>query len=161
MKLFVQHSITIIKQLLFFLVNITALKIAVNISKSRAPISKYMLARSTVRLFLHWTDTCHRNTPALLHKHTDFKQWNKIHSHFLSIMSKFQNRVLSQNSTFEKQLKIVIKLTKAFIKNNKNLLITKADKGNTTVIIEKSYYLAKITKLFNDEKYCEKIKRIR
>ena len=76
-------------------------------------------------------------------------------------MSKFQNRVLSQNSTFEKQLKIVIKLTKAFIKNNKNLLITKADKGNTTVIIEKSYYLAKITKLFNDEKYCEKIKRIR
>ena len=38
----------------FICVNITALKIAVNITKSRAPILKYMLARSTLRLFLYW-----------------------------------------------------------------------------------------------------------
>ena len=94
-----------------------------------------------------------------LNTHSDFKQSNKIRSHFLSIISKFQNRVLSNNSTFEKQLKIDIKLTKTFIKNSKDLLITKADKGNATVIIKKSAYYEKMTMLFNDEKYYEKIKK--
>ena len=78
-----------------------------------------------------------KNLELYLNKHTDFKQSNKIRSHFLSIISKFQNRVLSNNSTFEKQLKIDIKLTKTFMKNNKDLFITKADKGNATVIIKK------------------------
>ena len=100
-----------------------------------------------------------KNLELYLNKHTDFKQSNKIRSHFLSIISKFQNRVLSNNSTFEKQLKIDIKLTKTFIKNNKDLLITKADKGNATVIITKSADFEKKTTLFNDEKYYEKIKK--
>ena len=42
------------------------IKIAVNISISRTPISKYIIARSTLRLFLHWTDTCLWSVPALL-----------------------------------------------------------------------------------------------
>ena len=88
-----------------------------------------------------------KNLEVYLNKHTDLKQCNKIRSHFLSIISKFQNRVLSNNSTFEKQLKIDIELTKTFIKNNKDLLITKADKGSATVIIKKSAYLEKMTTL--------------
>ena len=46
-----------------------------------------------------------------------------------------------------------------FIKNNKDLLITKAHKGNATVMIKKSAYLEKMTTLFNDEKYYEKVKK--
>ena len=98
-----------------------------------------------------------KNLELYLNKHTDFKQSNKIRSHFLSIISKFHNRVLSNNSTVEKQLKIDIKLTKTFIKNNKDLLITKADKGNATVIMKKSAYLERMTTLFNDENYYEKV----
>ena len=100
-----------------------------------------------------------KNLELYLNKHTDFKQSNKIRSHFFSIICKFHNRVLSNNSTFEKQLKIDIKLTKTFIKNNEDLLITKADKGNATVIMKKSGYLEKMTALFNDGKYYEKVKK--
>ena len=47
-----------------------------------------------------------KNLELYLNKHTDLKQCNKIRCDFLSIISKFQNRVLSNNSTFQKQLKI-------------------------------------------------------
>ena len=45
------------------------------------------------------------------------------------------------------------------MENVKDLLISKADKGNATVIINKSAYLEKISTLINNEKYYEKIKR--
>jgi len=42
------------------------------------------------------------------------------------------------------------KITNQFINNNSNLLITKADKDNITVILDKNYYFNKIRLMFQD-----------
>ena len=49
---------------------------------------------------------------------------------------------------FDKKFKIDLEKTKEFIKRNPQLLITRADKGNTAVIIKKSDY----RKAFSREK---------
>lgn len=50
-----------------------------------------------------------------------------------------------------------IKETKLFIKNNDDLLITRSDKGNVTVIIERESYNEKINHLLNDNNIYETI----
>ena len=57
----------------------------------------------------------------------------------------------------DKKFKIDLERIKKFIKQNPDILITRADKGNVTVIIKKSIYLEKTESLFCDEKYYEKI----
>ena len=58
----------------------------------------------------------------------------------------------------EKKQKIDLHNTKQFIKNHKILRITKADKGNATVVIEKTVYLDKMNTLLQDERYYNKLK---
>jgi len=48
-------------------------------------------------------------------------------------------------------LSSLIKTTKQFIKNHPNLLFTRADKGNTTVALDKNDYIAKIEKMLQDQ----------
>ena len=43
-----------------------------------------------------------------------------------------------------------IKSTHIFLNNNRNILITKADKGNTTVALEKTKYLNEIKTMLSD-----------
>jgi len=42
-------------------------------------------------------------------------------------------------------------MTKKFCKNNKNIIYTKADKGNVTVAMDKDFYINKIEELLNDQ----------
>lgn len=64
------------------------------------------------------------------------------------------------------------KKTKKFLKENDNLVITKADKGNRTIVMEKEEYNSKIMDLLNDdntytrlrkdptETLCDKVKKL-
>ncbi|KYN43063.1 hypothetical protein ALC56_02502, partial [Trachymyrmex septentrionalis] len=58
-------------------------------------------------------------------------------------------------SYFNKQVNnILIKLKnkmRQFLKNNQNLIITKADKGNMSVALNKDMYIKKMNKMLNDE----------
>ena len=58
---------------------------------------------------------------------------------------------------FDKKFKIDLTKTKEFVKRNPDILITRADKVNATVIIKKSLYIEKLESLFCDNKYYEKI----
>ena len=63
-------------------------------------------------------------------------------------MQQFHKKKLSITTHIEKKQKINLHNTKQFIKNHKMLLITKADKGNATVVIEKTVYLNKMNTSF-------------
>ena len=52
-----------------------------------------------------------------------------------------------------RQMSLNLRKTVQFIKDNPNLLITKADKGNVTVIVEKNDYYTKVEICLNDENY--------
>ena len=65
---------------------------------------------------------------------------------------------MSTKSYFDNRFKIDLEKTKQFIKTNSDILITRADKGNCTVIINKASYFEKLENLFNDTKYYDKIK---
>lgn len=41
--------------------------------------------------------------------------------------------------------------TKSFLLNNPNLLVTRADKGNSTVVLDRDVYLKKMNELLSDE----------
>lgn len=43
-----------------------------------------------------------------------------------------------------------LKATRQFLKNNEDLLLLKSDKGNTTVLVEKKFYISEVMKLLND-----------
>ncbi|KAJ8678260.1 hypothetical protein QAD02_014047 [Eretmocerus hayati] len=51
------------------------------------------------------------------------------------------------------------KHTRQFMRNNPNILITKSDKGNKTVLIYKSDYIQKVEENLQNDKYYEKINR--
>jgi len=52
----------------------------------------------------------------------------------------------------------LIKITNKFIKNNPNIIFTRADKGNITVAL-KTEYLNKIEEILNDTETYEKINK--
>ena len=88
----------------------------------------------------------------------DEEQIPKLKGTYLNFINKFYNRELSHITHFDKKFKIDLKKTKEFIKRNPQLLITRADKGNTIVIIRKLNYIEKTEKLFSDKKYYKQIK---
>jgi len=45
-----------------------------------------------------------------------------------------------------------MKITNKFVKNNPNIIFTRADKGNITVALDKTEYLNKIDNMLNDTK---------
>jgi len=58
---------------------------------------------------------------------------------FISILNGLARSSYFLNE-FEKQIIANRKVTNQYIKNNPNLLITRADKGNITVALDKDYY---------------------
>jgi len=52
------------------------------------------------------------------------------------------------------------KATEEFCKNNKNIIFTRADKGNITVAMEKTYYINKIEELLKDSNTYTVVKKI-
>ena len=94
-----------------------------------------------------------------LNNNIEDEQTDKLRGKFLNHLKEFYNKELSQQTYFDKKFKIDLKKTKEFIKRNPQLLITRADKGNTTVIIKKSDYLTKTENLFQDKKYYKEIKK--
>ena len=78
-----------------------------------------------------------KNFEMFLNKNIDDDSSKKLRGTFLTHIKRFYNKELSQDSYFDKKFKIDLKKTKDFIKHNPQLLITRADKGNTTVIIKK------------------------
>ena len=88
------------------------------------------------------------------------KKISKVRGTFLNKIKKYHNKELSTITHNDKKFKIDLQKTKIFIKNNPDILITRADKGNATVIIKQSSYLEKTESLFKDEKYYKEIKKI-
>ena len=88
-----------------------------------------------------------------LNNNTHNDTTNKLRGTFLTRIKRFYNNELSQDSHFDKKFKIDLSKTNEFIKRNPQLLISRADKGNTTVIIKKSDYITKTENLFHDTKY--------
>ena len=52
-----------------------------------------------------------------------------------------------------------IKSTHHFLKNNPNILITKADKGNTTVALDKTKYVNEIKTMLSDSRTYTPLKK--
>jgi len=60
-----------------------------------------------------------------------------------------KNKIVSPQST--EKITYLLNMTKKFCKNNKNIIYTKADKGNVTVAMDKHFYINKIEELLNDQ----------
>ena len=75
--------------------------------------------------------------------------------------AKIKKKSIIYNYTYrkkKKQTKTDLHNSKQFNKKHKTLHITKADKGNTTVVIEKTVYLDEMNSLLRNEHYCKKLK---
>ena len=83
----------------------------------------------------------------------------KVRESLLNTIKKYHNKELSTRLHNDKKFKIDLEKTRYFIKNNPSILITRADKGNATVVITKSSYLEKTENLFKDQKYYNEIKK--
>ena len=81
---------------------------------------------------------------------------DELRHRILSISSKYLKKS-THNSDLDKSIEKGIKLKREFLKNNKELLVTKADKGNITVILNKQNYLDKMQNLLDDSSTYEKI----
>jgi len=60
-----------------------------------------------------------------------------------------ENKIVAPQST--EKIAYLLNMTKKFCKNNKNIIFTKADKGNVTVAMDKDFYINKMEELLNDQ----------
>lgn len=51
------------------------------------------------------------------------------------------------SSNFDRKIVKLLKITKLFLADHPNLIVTRADKGNTTVALDRDDYLAKMSDL--------------
>ena len=79
-----------------------------------------------------------KNFETFANNYIDDKKISKVRGTFLNKIKKYHNKDLSTITHNDKKFKIDLKKTKIFIKNNPDILITRADKGNATVIIKQS-----------------------
>ena len=93
-------------------------------------------------------------------KTVDSKYSKNIRNKIINIVNK-HNRTKFSLDFFDKKLKIDLIITKEFLSKENNLLVTRADKGNSTVVIEKQKYVEKMINLFSDSKYYNSIKKNR
>ena len=98
-----------------------------------------------------------KNFEMFLNNHIDDNKMSKIRGTFLNTLQKIHNKKIVVTSHIDKKFKIDLEKTKTFIEKNPGILITRADKGNATVIIQKSAYLEKTENLFKDKKYYKEI----
>jgi len=67
--------------------------------------------------------------------------------------------IISYKESTDIQITDLIKTINKFIKNNPNIIFTRADKGNIIVALEKTEYLNKIEEMLNDTETYEKINK--
>jgi len=79
---------------------------------------------------------------------------NEVRNRSMPIIHNLMSKSLYKEST-DIQIIDLIKITNKFIKNNLNIIFTKADKENITVALEKTEYLNKIEEMLNDTETCE------
>jgi len=75
---------------------------------------------------------------------------SNIKNHSLQIIKKLFNKCAQTNKIYDK-LSGMLKSTKHFIKNHPNLILTRADKGNVTVALDKNEYIKKIESMLQDQ----------
>ena len=100
-----------------------------------------------------------KNFEMFLNNHIDDNKISKIRGTFLNTLQKIHNKKIAVTSHIDKKFKIDLENTKTFIKKDPGILITRADKGNATVIIQKSTYLKKTENLFKAKKYYKEINK--
>ena len=80
-----------------------------------------------------------------------------------SLLTAFNNFIQKDKIThinkIDKTIEINLNKTKKIIKSNPDILITKADKGNVTVIMNKIDYLNKVESALTGRKYYSIIKK--
>ncbi|KYN15798.1 hypothetical protein ALC57_11970, partial [Trachymyrmex cornetzi] len=83
---------------------------------------------------------------------------NFVRNNSISILNRFQNNFPSPNF-FDKQISNWLHITNKFINNHPNILITNADKGNVTVVLDKDTYITKMEEILSDSNTYEVIAR--
>jgi len=83
---------------------------------------------------------------------------NKIINCITNFINKNKNKSFPINS-IERQIELDAKKTKKFFKENKQIIITKADKTNCTTLMTKEQYLQKLENHLNDGKTYLKIRK--
>ena len=85
---------------------------------------------------------------------------NQTRNNSINIITNYLNSLNSDINSNDKQMTKDIIDTFKFIKENSNdIVITKADKGNTTVILNRSEYEEKAIALLNDSTIYKKLKK--
>jgi len=80
-----------------------------------------------------------------------------IHNRAISLISSLSTSLPSTHSN--SRLPTLYRICKAFIKNNPDIIFTKADKGNITVALNRNDYVSKITEMLHDTNTYTKIKK--
>lgn len=71
-------------------------------------------------------------------------------------LSNYIHKLDSATTTEDKHMQKYFKRTKTFLNENKNIVVVDADKGNTTILMNKDEYIAKVETMFqNTEKYTQ------
>ena len=78
--------------------------------------------------------------------HTIKNEIREIITNNVNMTLKKVNHISNEEKSFTNKLNI----TKTFLKNNRNILFTRADKGNVTVCLNKSDFQTKILELLSD-----------
>jgi len=75
---------------------------------------------------------------------------SNIRNYSLQIIKKLFNKCAQTKKIYEK-MSCMMKSTKQFIKNQPNLILTRADKGNVTVALDENEYILKIESMLQDQ----------
>ena len=76
---------------------------------------------------------------------------NEARLKLVNCINTYSHQIRNPTNNFQKQIIHNSQLTKTFLKNNPNILITKADKSNTTVAIEKNKYIDDVQLMLSDK----------
>ena len=76
----------------------------------------------------------------------------------INLLRKEKNKPCTR-SNLEKQLEEDLRKTKMFLKKNKELLVLEADKGRSTVIMDREEYREKLLKILQDKENYKKVGR--
>lgn len=92
----------------------------------------------------------------------DDEELHEYRGKFVNVLNNYKNksRAKSLLSPQEKTILKDVKTTKKFLKENPDLMVTKADKGNATVIITRDQYQERMDDLLKDRKIYKNINKV-
>lgn len=79
----------------------------------------------------------------------DSTEKNLLRSQTINILTNYQNKLSNQEK--DNRLLKDLEKTRDFIKKHPDIIISRADKGNSTVLINKSEYYDEMEKIFSDQ----------